>query len=807
MKYFITIIVACCIFLYSNSVEAQCYLPDPDAGARAHNVDFQHLKLELILLPEKGMIKGVVEHSFIPLQQTVDSLFLDAPSINIKDVKLNGAEVKYDSNSKGLIVKFSPPLKWNTQNKLIIEYEATPRKGIYFLGWNDPESKEKTLQSARKQIWTQGQGIDNRHWIPMYDEMNDKITSEIILSFDRNYKVLSNGLLINSKENKDGTKLWHYKMSKPHAPYLIMLGIGNYEIRTTKTKNGVVVNNWYYPEFPNTAEPSYRYTEDMIDWMEQEFGTKYPWEQYSQIPVQNFMYGAMENTTATVFGDFYLVDERAYLDKNYISTNAHELVHQWFGDYITAWGAEDTWLQESFATHYQKHFEKSIFGEDHFQWNRRNELNTVLHAAGENSNPVRHTKAGTARVYPKGSLVLDMLRYVLGDEQYKKAVTFYLNKYAYRNVNTDDFKMAFHESLGVNLDWFFDQWIYRGGEPKYKIFYEDILKNGKRVTEINVEQVHEQTDLKGLFKMPVIFQVYYKDGTMEEVKEWIEKQSHSVSVLNTKNKEIDFILFDPNSRIIKNVEFEKPLEMLKAQASRAPNMIDRYDALLLLGKESLLVKKDFLTDLYKKEPFHACRVEIVKQLVKNADSSDYSALQLFVNDKHARVRESAIENIDMIPSGSISLFEKLLTDSSYNVIAKTLEKISSQNPEKLQQYLLMTKGVVGIGSAVKVKWLELAAPANKTYLNELILLSSNQYEFRTRVAALEALKRLNYLDEKVAYNLLDAMVHFNGRLSRPAKNVAEYFKDQNDYKKILTNTYKRNKWEPRQQDILNAFFN
>jgi aminopeptidase N len=787
--------------------QTHCYLPDADAGVRARNVDFQHLKLELTLLPEKGMVKGTVEHSFIPLQQTVDSVFLDAVAIDIKSINLNGAGTEFNNSGKGVTIKFSPPLKWNTINKLTIEYEATPRKGIYFLGWNQPEPKQKTLQSTRKQIWTQGQGIDNRHWIPMYDEMNDKVTSEIILSFDKNYRVLSNGALITTKENKDGTRLWHYKMTHPHAPYLIMLGIGNYEVRTTKTKSGVTVNNWYYPDFAETAEPSYRYTEQMIDWMEQEYGVKYPWEQYSQLPVQNFMYGAMENTTATVFGDFYMIDERAFLDRNYISTNAHELVHQWFGDYITAWGGEDTWLQESFATHYQKHFEKSIFGEDHYQWNRRNELGSVMAAAKANSNPIRHTKAGSARIYPKGSLVLDMLRYVLGDEQYKKAVTHYLKKYPYTNVNADDFKMAFHESLGVNLDWFFNQWIYRGGEPKYSVSYADVMKNGKRFTEINVEQTHEQTDLTGLFKMPIVFRVHYKDGTTDEKKEWLEKQSHTVSIANEKNKEIDFVLFDPNHQLIKSVEFKKSFEELKAQAAKAPDMIDRYDALLAMSGESFSAKKDFLIDLFKKENFHGCRAEIVKQLVQHADSMDVNTINLFINDKHARVRQSAVENIGTIPQAFIPAYEKLLTDSSYNVVERALVKLAEQNPAKLQQYLSATKNDVGVGSAVKVKWLELAAQFDKSYLTELVALSSRDYEFRTRSAAFEALKRMNYLDETVAANLLDAITHFNGRLSNPAKTVANYFKEQKEYKVLLSSAYKKGKWEKWQDDIIKTMFN
>ena len=796
-------------FFISTVIFAQhdCYLRDPDAGARGKNVDFKHLKLNLELLPEKGMVKGTVEHTFSPLQIQVDSVFLDAPKITVQKVLLNDKEVKFETNDKGLIVRFQPALKWETTHKLTITYEATPKKGIYFLGWNEPASQSKMLTAVRKQIWTQGQGIDNRHWIPMYDDMNDKITSEILLSFDKKYKVLSNGKLISSKEQKDGSVAWHYKMTYPHAPYLIMLTVGDYSIRSTKTKRGVDVHNWFYPDFPETVEPTYRYTENMIDWMEQEYGVNYPWEQYSQIPVQDFMFGAMENTTATIFGDFYVIDNRAFLDRSYVGTNAHELVHQWFGDYITAWGAEDTWLQESFATHYQKHFERSIYGEDHFQWNRRNELGSVLAAAKENNNPIRHTKAGTARFYPKGSLVLDMFRYVLGDEQYKKAVTHYLKKHAYNNVDNNDFNRAFLESLGINMNWFFEQWVLKGGEPKYKVSYNDITKNSNRYTEINVEQIHQTDDVVGLFKMPIVFQVYYKDGSKSEVKEWIEKQTQTISILNEKNKDIDFVLFDPNYQIIKTVEFKKSLEELKAQASKAPNMIDRYDALKELSKEKIEDKKDFLIELFKKEPFHANRAEIAKQLVKHIDKLDAATIQLLVNDKHARVRQSAIDNTEKIPAEYFSAYEKLLTDSSYNVVEKTLEKLAEQNPEKLQQYLNITKNDIGVGSGVKVKWHLLATQIDKQKnTDELVKLSSSQYEFRTRGNALNALKQLNYLDDELVKNLFNALTHFNTRLNAPAKKVAEYFMEQKEFKDKLTAFYKNNTWDTHEKNKLKDLF-
>ena len=176
-----------------------------------------------------------ISHTFIPLQKQVDTLFLDAVGIQIKDAKLDGKTIQYKSRKNGVTLYFNPSLTWESEHRLTMNYSATPRRGLYFVGWNVPEGE------SRRQIWSQGQGINNRHWIPMYDEMNDQLTTEMLVKFDSKYKVLSNGVLLSEKTNKDGTTTWHYKMSKPHAPYLVMLGIGAYNINKINSEGGVPI--------------------------------------------------------------------------------------------------------------------------------------------------------------------------------------------------------------------------------------------------------------------------------------------------------------------------------------------------------------------------------------------------------------------------------------------------------------------------------------------------------------------------------------------------------------------------------------
>ena len=352
------------LYLLSAQVKTRSYIYDPLLAPRERVVDFQNLKLEVSFAPQQSLVKGKVTHTFTSLRQKVDSIILDGINIDVKAVTVNGKEAKFKNDSVHITV-YTPSLVGGKKDSMTITYEATPRKGLYFIGWNDKTG------ICKRQIWSQGQGIDNRNWIPMYDEMNDKITSEMIVTFDTAYKVLSNGKRIDKKANKNGTNTWHYKMSHPSAPYLIMLGIGKYDIKETKSASGVPLYLWYYPEYKDRVSTIYMHSEKMVDYFEREIGVPYAWESYSQIPVQDFMFGAMENTTATIFGDFFLVDERAALDRNYIAVNAHELAHQWFGDYVTARSDAHHWLQESFATYYNWLFEREVFGQDHFDWGRR----------------------------------------------------------------------------------------------------------------------------------------------------------------------------------------------------------------------------------------------------------------------------------------------------------------------------------------------------------------------------------------------------------------------------------------------------
>jgi aminopeptidase N len=790
-----------------------CREHDPRAHPRDHNIDIEHMLLEVSFEPEKGLVKGNVIHTFRTLQKQVDSIVLDAVNIRFEEVKIDANEVQYRNTGTALIIypnRSNSPgaqpdnnLKWESKHALQIKYEANPARGIWFIGWSDSTGR------SRKQIWTQGQGIDNRHWIPSFDDPSDKLVTEIKVTMPEPYKVLSNGQKINDVTQKNGMHFWHYRISHPHALYLTMLGIGDYKVKSSRSKSGVPIYAWYYPDQENRVEPTYRYTERIMDFFEKETGYAYPWESYSQIPVQDFLYGAMENTTATVFGDFFCVDERAFLDRNYVGVNAHEMAHQWFGDLVTARSPDGTWLQESFATFYSKLAEQDIYGEDHYQWIRRNEQNTALNAAKENNLPVAHSSPGTARHYQKGSAVLDMLREYVGHDEFRKVIQYYLKRNAYGNVTTENFEEAFHEVLGRNMDWFFDEWIYRGGEPNYLVSYHDLNGSNGRFTQINIEQIQQQNQVIGLFKMPVTVDVYYKDGTKSSKTELVSEQNNMMNIPNLKSQEIAFVLFDPGNKILKQVTFKKAFDELVRQAWDAPNMIDRYDAVVAMRDYPVEIKREKLGDIYERNSFHAIRSEILSQFATDTSfSAGNVRTRMFsraaTQDK-TPVKLAAINNIMGLNSSKdlIPYFEKLLTDSSYNVVQASLVKLSQVFPENKTRYLQLTDNVDGMSKSVRITWLQLAiTDVNDKYFAELADYTTNAFEFRTRINSFGALQSLNMLNEKAINGLFDASQSNNGRLAGPAKEAIAYFGKQAKYKAMMQQTLAKRIWPEDQRKAI-----
>ena len=763
--------------------KTQTYAWEDEKYPRERLIDMERMVVDVSFDPPAGIVKGQVTHYFKPLRKTLDSVFFDAPKIDIKTVFVNGKKSNFKTNKDGVTVFFEKPLTWETNDSIRIQYEAKPKKGIYFIGWNDKNNL------SRKQIWTQGQGVDNRYWIPMWDDLNDKMITEMVVRFDQKYKVLSNGTKAMERANKDGTKTWHYKMTKPHASYLLMLGIGNYDIKETKSKSGVPLKMYYYPEHADRVDLIYKHTADIMNFFECEIGVPYPWESYSQIPVQDFMYGAMENTTATVFGDFFCADKRSFNDRNYVAVNAHEMAHQWFGDMVTARCEPHHWLQESFATHYNMLAEREFFGQDHFDWARRNAQNSALEADSKDSYPVASSKAGSTRFYPKGAIVLNTLKYVTGREEYNKAIKYYLLKHGYKNVDSHDLLVAFEETLGMSLGWFWEEWLYKAGEPEYKVdFFNSKNEQGVNEHHFNVVQIQDVNQYTSLFKMPVVLEVYYKDGSSQSKKFWVENYAQDFVVPNNGNMEVDYVLFDPNAQIPKKITFNKSVEMWLAQARKATHMIDRYDAIVELRNMDIEKKRNLLIAQFQKEKFHGMKAEILSQLVYDENKNSKEIIKMAFSDKNTDVRKALIAKMPTIPLEFKTNYESFLQDSSYDIIASSLEKLCTEFPNEIDKYLALTKDVIGVRNRnVELKWIEmsLTQKGSQDLFNKLVNYTSNSYEFQTRINAIAVLKKFNYFDAYMMDHCFNAIFNPNSRLAGPALDALKHFKAQYTFKQMI----------------------
>ncbi|GIV43321.1 MAG: hypothetical protein KatS3mg035_0444 [Bacteroidia bacterium] len=336
--------------------------------------------------------------------------------------------------------------------------------------------------------------------------------------------------------------------------------------------------------------------------------------------------------------------------------------------------------------------------------------------------------------------------------------------------------------------------------------YQDITSHTtqKRFTLITVKQIHEVNQWIQYFKMPVVMEVYYKDGSKDSQKVWIEEPTHQIFIPNTKNQDIAFVLFDPGSRILKSITFPKKYQELKAQALNAPHMIDRYDALVALRDYPIQQKRELLIQVFQKEKFYAIRSEIVEQLLGDNHEDSYAIIQQAIKDPSVEVRRTLINKTQYIPKKLLPAYEQLLQDSSYNIVSTALEKLLYQYPENKNTYLKITEKEEGAHLSIKIKWHQYNALYHSSTASQkaLVEYTSPSYEFITRKNAMEALVAINYCDEQVIANLIDAALSFNARLANPAIETLNYFRKQIPFAQILDKYYAKNSWEEWQRKIL-----
>ena len=449
-------------------------------------VDFISCKALLFPDASNQSITGNVTYLF-EIKNEIDSIKIDAKNMKFSAVYLNDSnkkQLKYTQTDTHLILHDG--LRKGL-NSVTLKYSAKPKQTLYFTG-----------KGEHLQIWTQGQGRYTSHWLPSFDDVNEKVIFKISVYFDNKFHVLSNGNLtkkVASVKLGEMKTLWEYEMQKPMSSYLVMLAIGNFEKQTATTKSGTPLEFYLDKKDFLKFKPTYRYSIEMFDYLEQEIGVKYPWGIYRQVPVRDFLYAGMENTTSTIFAQDFVVDEIGFNDRNYINVNAHELAHQWFGDLITAQSGKHHWLQEGFATYYALLAERHLFGDDYFYEELNDYAEQLKRASKTDTIPVMNEKASSLSFYKKGAWALHVMREDIGAKNFQKAVKEYLKKYQYKNVNTDDFLKIVKDVSGYNVENFKKVWLETAGfemeiaqkylsKNKFIQDYFDLKKSKKSLSEL-----------------------------------------------------------------------------------------------------------------------------------------------------------------------------------------------------------------------------------------------------------------------------------------------------------------------------------
>lgn len=399
-------------------------------------VDFT--KCHSIVAPDHHLKKvvGAVVYHFKVLQP-IDTIRIDAKDMNFSKVKINNKPVNFKSNKKELLL-FEGFKKGN--NSVSFSYTAFPKQTMYFTG-----------QGETAQIWTQGQGKYTSHWMPSFDDVNEKVVFNLQVISPKKFVAIANGVLQKSMPVDQHFKSWLYQMQKPMSSYLVALVIGDFRNKVIASKSGLPLQFFIQPKDTAKFDATYRHSKRIFDYLEKEIGFKYPWQVYKQIPVEDFLYAGMENTSCTIFAQDYVVDDIGFNDRNYVNVNAHELAHQWFGDVVTAKSGKHHWLQEGFATYYALLAERAVFGDDYFYHQLYRTSLQLRNAAKTDTIPVLNEKASSLSFYQKGAWALHTIREAIGPKLFQKAVKSYLKKYQFKNVETDDF-LAEIKKAAPNFD-------------------------------------------------------------------------------------------------------------------------------------------------------------------------------------------------------------------------------------------------------------------------------------------------------------------------------------------------------------------
>ena len=622
-------------------------------GQQTNKVDFLVCNAKVTPNAQSRSISGYVSYEF-KVCKSIDTIKIDAIKMDFSDVLINGKSVKFKNSGKTLDL-FEGFKKG--KNTITFSYSATPKQTLYFTG-----------QDENLQIWTQGQGRYTSHWLPCFDDVNEKVIFNMSVEFRNDFVVMSNGTFVSNQYNSKGNLItWNYKMQKPMSSYLVMLAIGNFAKQTTTTKSGTPLEFYLDKNDVSKFEPTYRYSKQMFDYLENEIGVKYSWGIYRQVPVCDFLYAGMENTTSTIFAQDFVVDEIGFNDRNYVNVNAHELAHQWFGDLITAQSGKHHWLQEGFATYYALLAERHLFGDDYFYEELNDYAEQLKRAAKTDTIPVMNEKASSLSFYKKGAWALHVLREDIGTNNFQKAVKTYLKKNKFKNVNTDDFLKIVKQVSGYDVERFKKLWLEKPG------FEMEIAQKYLAKNKFIQDYFAIKSSKKSLAELTDIL----KSDAYYPIKQYIVYQTRNVP-------------FDERKVILETALATNNVLVRKAVAESTPVIPEAFKMQYetLLDDNSYQTKEITLLNLWKNFPDERLRyLEQTKDIVGNNDKSfrlTWLALAMNTDNLSEEVKESSYMQLLDFASDK---FES-------SVRQNALELLLQLNPNNEQVITLLFKSTI-----------------------------------------------------------------------------------------------------------------
>ncbi len=650
--------------------------------------DLLHTRLKLRFDFEKEHVLGLAHLKLVPLFYSIDTLELDAKGYEINAITINGKSINYAYDQWILKIYLGKKYTCRDTLELDIDYIAKPSdnttggsaaitddNGLYFI---DPRNTDPSLPT---QIWSQGETEHNSRWFPTIDKPNERMTIEITLTVPDSMLTLSNGLMTQSVGNSDKTRTDTWKMDQPIAAYLVMIAAGSFA-KATDTWRDIPLEYYVEKAYAPYAKKIYNHTPEMLSFFSDKLGMKYPWKKFSQIIVKKYVSGAMENTTAVVFGDFIQKTDRELIDDPNDNIVAHEMFHHWFGDYVTCESWSNLTLNEGFANYSEYLWSEYKYGKYEADRHREEELMGYLSSVsfGQPHDLIDFRYADKenmfdAHSYNKGGLVLHMLRHYIGDDAFYTALNRYLIRHAYKSVEVHDLRLAFEETTGEDLNWFFNQWYLDDGHPQlgYTHSYDEI--NKKLI--LNFSQTQEKT-FPHPFILPIDIDIHHADQSIDRQRIWMNLMEQQITL--TVSAKPTLVVIDPDRVLL--TEWNEPdltTEEYLYQWRKCNNLHLKLNALSALTEDK---SYDVVWREAIKDPFWYIRLRAM-DYTPTLNKADLETLKVMaLKDPHSQVRASAIRIVSGKEQSGLDYEQIIKKDSAYVVIAEAMKALTQVDPAK-----------------------------------------------------------------------------------------------------------------------------